>query len=53
MVESYISLIDVPLPMRVLNSNNIIYVCFIDVQLIDPNVIAYMPILIYMSEIKD
>ena len=41
MVESYISLIDVPLPMRVLNSNNIIYVCFIDVQLIDPNVIAY------------
>ena len=40
MGESYIFSLDVQLHMIVLNSNNTLYVCLINVLLIDPNVIT-------------
>ena len=53
MPELYISSLDVPLPMMVLNSNIIVSVYLINVVLLYPNVIIYMPVLIYMSETKN
>ena len=49
---SHISSLDVALAMTVLNSNNIVYVCLLDLEIIYLDVIAYVHIDV-MSEAKD